>query len=226
MRRRRGRPRGLTVALLAGAGVGVVGVGIALLVASAWMTPAPSSDGAASAPASVTARTDPPPGDGASARDDGTAPAAPPLTFYRELTAPLPRAPGGEPRGPLDGRAEARPPAPGPDPRSHEAVERATATLPPRSTRPEPAATSGPAVAGEPRRFTVQVAAFLVPASAEALRDRLSAAGHDAYVVRAEGAEGVRYRVRVGAFTTREEARELADRLRTERGQPTYVTTR
>jgi cell division protein FtsN len=45
-------------------------------------------------------------------------------------------------------------------------------------------------------------------------------------VVEADPGHGVRYRVQVGAFPTREAAREAAAQLAAERAQPTFVTTR
>ena len=60
---------------------------------------------------------------------------------------------------------------------------------------------------------------------AEALRARLAAAGHDAYVAEIDGA-AVRFRVRVGAYATREAAQEVAARLAAGRAFSTYVTVR
>jgi cell division protein FtsN len=112
----------------------------------------------------------------------------PPLTFYKELTAPLtPRAPGPRPR------LATKPPAPDPG--------------------------------GTATRYTVQVGAFGARAPAEALRDRLSAAGYDSYVDETEAA-AARWRVRVGDYASREDARRAAQRLGVERQLATYVTTR
>ena len=87
------------------------------------------------------------------------------------------------------------------------------------TTTPRTAATTAP-------RFTVQVASYRMRLQAEALRDSLASAGHDARVVEAE-AHGPVYRVQVGEFPTREAARALAARLTGERstGAP-IVTTR
>jgi DedD protein len=92
-------------------------------------------------------------------------------------------------------------------------ASRAVPTLPPVALPP---------AAGQ--RFTVQVAAYNVKPLAEALRSTMAAAGHDARVVESEA--GVRYRVQIGTFPTREAAREAAARLAAERSQPTFVTTR
>ncbi|HET7342834.1 MAG TPA: SPOR domain-containing protein, partial [Methylomirabilota bacterium] len=61
---------------------------------------------------------------------------------------------------------------------------------------------------------------------AEALRATLAAAGHDAHVVEAVTGTGVRYRVQVGAFPSRQAAQDAAGRLTAERSLSTFVTTR
>jgi cell division protein FtsN len=75
-------------------------------------------------------------------------------------------------------------------------------------------------------RFTVQVAAFNVRTPAETLRTTLASAGHDARLVEAATPGGVRYRVQVGTFVTRQAAQDAATRLTAERALPTFVTTR
>ena len=131
----------------------------------------------------------------------------PTLTFYQELTAPLTAPPPARPSRPAR-------------------VER---TEPPWADTTErsdvPAAGSAPA-AGRDGRFAVQVGAYKAREPAEALRARLAAAGHDAYIVEADGPGAARFRVRVGAFATREAAREAAARLAAERSVPTFITTR
>ena len=131
----------------------------------------------------------------------------PTLTFYQELTAPLTAPPPARPSRPAR-------------------VER---TEPPRADTTErsdvPAAGSAPA-AGRDGRFAVQVGAYKAREPAEALRARLAAAGHDAYIVEADGPGAARFRVRVGAFATREAAQEFAARIAAERSVPTFITTR
>ena len=78
----------------------------------------------------------------------------------------------------------------------------------------------------EAGRYTVQVASYNVRAQAEALRARLAAAGHEAYVAEGDAGGITRYRVRIGAFTTMEEARQAAVRLESQAQVATYVTTR
>src|SRR5437773_1795379 len=80
--------------------------------------------------------------------------------------------------------------------------------------------------AGATTRFTVQIASYRVRPPAEALRESLASAGHDARVVEAD-ANGPVYRVQVGDLPTREAARALAVRLSGERSSVTpFVTTR
>jgi len=79
---------------------------------------------------------------------------------------------------------------------------------------------------GATTRFTVQIASYRVRPPAEALRESLASAGHDARVVEAD-ANGPVYRVQVGDLPTREAARALAVRLSGERSSVTpFVTTR
>lgn len=134
-------------------------------------------------------------------------PAPPTLTFYQELTAPLTAPPPPKPSKPpkpadallIASRPAAMPPVPG---------------VPP----PPPA----PPADG----YTVQVGAYRARPPADALRATLVAAGHDADIVESDGPGGARYRVRVGAFATREAARAAAARLGVERTLSTFVTTR
>ena len=138
---------------------------------------------------------------------------APPLTFYRELTAPLTSPPPATRTAAKPERVEMPKPA-----ESAEATE---------SPRPEdPPAPAPPAKAGGEGRLTVQVGAFKVAAPAEALRARLAESGQGAYVVEVESGGVTQYRVRVGSFTTREAADEAAARLASEWRLATYVTTR
>jgi cell division septation protein DedD len=138
---------------------------------------------------------------------------APPLTFYRELTAPLASPPLATRTGAKPERVEMPKPA-----ESAEAAE---------SPRPEGAPASAVAAkAGGEGRLTVQVGAFKVSAPAESLRARLAESGQDAYVREVEIGGITQYRVRVGSFTTREAANEAAGRLASEWRLATYVTIR
>ena len=130
----------------------------------------------------------------------------PTLTFYQELTKPLatPPPPPRRERPARPERAESQP-----------SGEMIGTSSPPRTV-----------ASAADRAFTVQVAAYRTRAQAETLRGTLAAAGHDAYVVEAEAAGGVAYRVRVGAYATLEAARAAAQAIASERQLQTYVTAR
>jgi cell division protein FtsN len=141
----------------------------------------------------------------------------PELTFYRELTAPLIVPP------PPPKPAAARPPA----------KREPTPPAPPANERPELPARGAPdlgstaaAARGDSARYTVQVGAFSAKEQAEAMRARLIAGGHPAYVTEYDAPGSARYRVRIGVFTTAEDARQAAQRLAAEARVATYVTTR
>lgn len=146
----------------------------------------------------------------------------PALTFYHELTAPL-TAPPPPPRPAKPGRA----PAPKREPEKPESASvsspLAVASQPPAAATPTRAEPTTP---GPEPRFTVQVGAYNVRTPAEALRTALATAGHDARVVEAQTPAGLRYRVHVGAFPSREAARETAAQLSVERSVKAFVTTR
>jgi cell division protein FtsN len=142
-------------------------------------------------------------------------PATPQLSFYQELTAPLtppppPPKPAKTPPPPLVTTPPTQPPAalarPG------EQADMLAATTTPRT-----AGTTAP-------RFTVQVASYRLRPHAEALRDALASAGHDARVVEGE-AHGPVYRVQIGEFPTREAARAVATRLTGERSSVAPIVT-
>ncbi|HEV8471515.1 MAG TPA: SPOR domain-containing protein [Methylomirabilota bacterium] len=136
-------------------------------------------------------------------------PVGPTLTFYQELTAPLTAPPPARtPKKPV------APPVAPPEPAASDA---------PRAGEQPPTPAKSDA-GGAP--FTVQVGAYRARPPAEALRASLAAAGHDARVIEIDGAAAVRYRVRVGAFATREAARDAAARLASERSLSTFVTAR
>lgn len=145
------------------------------------------------------------------------APAAvPELTFYRELTAPL--TPPPPPSKPATRPATKREPIP--ETPARETPIEATPTTPTAESM------LGAVPPAENGRYTVQVGSFNVRVQAEALRARLAAGGHEAYVAEGEAGGVTRYRVRIGAFVTAEEARQAAVRLAREAQVATYVTTR
>jgi cell division protein FtsN len=158
---------------------------------------------------------------------------APRLTFYQELTAPL-TAPPPPPKP-----AKTSPPplvtngAPPTKPKTLPETTVAHDGAPTVSHSPLTAqaglalpattvTTAGTPPASTPSRFTIQVGAYRLRPPADALRATLVAAGHDARVVENEAANGVRFRVQIGDFASRDAARDAAGRLT----GPTFVTTR
>lgn len=136
--------------------------------------------------------------------------AAPALTFYQDLTAPLTAPPPA--RAAKPGRIE----------KSDKPAQIGAAPKPERAALPEAAAP-----AASPGAFTIQVGAYKAREPAEVLRARLAAAGHDAYVAEIDASGSVRYRVRVGSFATREAAQLAADKIVAgERKLSAFVTAR
>jgi len=164
------------------------------------------------------------------------------LTFYQTLTAPLGAVP---PSG--KGEATAKPGVAakarlGPEP----APERTDRPALPRGTGPERRLTSVEAKAAEQRQeargestvgpgngqearseWTVQVGVFKSSQQAAGVKKQLAESGFEAQVTPMTIEDGqVRYRVRVGAFRTREEAVRTAERVRADRSLPTFVTAK
>jgi cell division protein FtsN len=187
---------------------GIVGVLTATFVAGVWtgqhwpvLVGNPRSPVAAAEPV-VPARRVP--------AERPRAEALPALTFYDELRAPLtpsPSPPAPRPRRP------ARPPD----------ARREAAAAVPAPAAPGP---GGSELPDPGTRFTIQVAAFGARTQAETLRATLASSGHEARVVESASETGVRYRVQVGTFPSRDAAREAAARLGAERSLSTFVTTR
>ena len=97
-------------------------------------------------------------------------------------------------------------------------------------TRVEPR--GGRRAAGEERHeanpeWTVQVGVFKSVQQAERVRSELTGHGFQAQVTPMTVDDGqFRYRVRVGAFKTKDEALRAAERVRSDRSLPTFVTAR
>jgi cell division protein FtsN len=168
------------------------------------------------------------------------------VTFYRTLTAPtsdLPQVgkptieerliPKEEPApaAPADPAPAAEPPRAAPERRAGKAPEPGAGPRPVRAAkapaaRPAPAQLAGPAPGGDGDAWTVQVSAYRSRALAEELRSRLAARGFDAHVFPSITEDGrPRYRVRVGAYASRNDAERVASELRTERGLNPLVTS-
>jgi cell division protein FtsN len=157
----------------------------------------------------------------------------PRLTFYHELTAPLtapppPPKPAKTSPPPLvasrllperdkqDVKEKEAPPT--------SAARDGSTTISSRPPTPQAGlASPAPTIpTSGTHRFTVQVAAYKARPPADALRASLAASGHDARVVETDASNGVRYRVQIGDFASRDAARDAAARL----AGPTFVTTR
>ncbi|OLD96524.1 MAG: hypothetical protein AUG80_14035 [Candidatus Rokubacteria bacterium 13_1_20CM_4_68_9] len=95
-------------------------------------------------------------------------------------------------------------------------------TSPPPASKPKPDRAKPAALA----RYTVQVGAFGQREQAEAIRARLAAAGHDAFVADLDAPAATRFRVRIGSYASRDEARRAAERLTATERLSTYVTLR
>ncbi|GIW45432.1 MAG: hypothetical protein KatS3mg077_2714 [Candidatus Binatia bacterium] len=105
-------------------------------------------------------------------------------------------------------------------PRLARPTQRPTSTA-----RPRPTPTSVPRSRPEDRDawadagWTVQVTATTDATEARALVQRLRARGYDAYLVQVPSREGATwYRVRVGRFSSRAEAQEWEERLKSQAG--------
>jgi len=160
---------------------------------------------APSAP-STTAAKESAPARGADRAARPTEP-TPALTFYQDLTAPL----------------TAPPPARAAKPGRVEKSEKPDTAPKPERAAPPDASLPAPS----PGAFTIQVGAYKAREPAEALRARLAAVGHDAYVAEIDASGSVRYRVRVGSFATREAAQLAADKIVAgERKLSAFVTAR
>jgi len=221
-RSRRGGSRLATALFLVGC-LGVLGLTFALGVVTGRSWPRSST------PITVVAK-------GAKEPSRPSEP-APALTFYQELTAPLSSPPPP---------AKSKPPRVEPPrletPRADTVradTPRAEAPRAEKSDKPDAApqadavATAAPATPPAPAKpapgqttFTVQVAAYKAREPADALRAKLAAAGYEAFVVQVDTPGSARYRVRVGAFSTRESAQQVAERIVGERSLPAFVTSR
>lgn len=148
-------------------------------------------DAAASASAPAAS---PAPAAAAPAASQASAAASPAATRTESLPAEAPTP-----------RPAAATPAPKPAPKPA-----APAAAAPAASRPEPAA---PAPAASGVGFAVQMGAFASTAEANALRDRLRAAGFSAIVQPVRTDKGTLNRVRVGPVSTRAEADQLKARL-------------
>lgn len=153
--------------------------------------------------------------------EEGSAPgAAAPQT---EVGAP-------QPQGPTTLREDLEEPPPDDEPGADEPVEEGEAEgeEEPAAPAPEPRPQPPPAGA-EPARAPAGTAVIQVFSSAEQsqagdIRDRLTAAGYKAYLSPVAVGGRTMYRVRIGPFTSRAKAQEVAERVRKSHRLDTWVT--
>jgi cell division protein FtsN len=226
-------PGKLAWTVLGGAGLMVLGLTFALgmLVGRQWArqtTPGVAADsGRRTATAAHRPGLAEPGGDRALAPTEK-------LTFYKTLTAPLGDAP-------LSGKADPAPKSPA-APKSHAAAASAADRAPePRDShlggsisapRASPAPVEDGRAQGTGERsvakadWVVQVGVFKTSDQAERVKKKLTDGGFPAGVTPVGGADGQTwYRVRVTGFKTRDQALKTAERVRTDRALPTFVTS-
>lgn len=174
------------------------------------------------------------------------------LTFYRTLTAPLGPSPatgrshpesraraseGHQAASREAPRADARPAAavttavsasraaaPGTVVAAATVTEAPGPTVPGRAVKASPSAVTGPP-SGEPvPTWAVQVGVFKGKQQAETAHRRLVEGGLQASLTQTLVDGETRYRVRAGAYRTKIEAERVAERVRSERALPTYIT--
>jgi DedD protein len=142
--------------------------------------------------------------------DPGQTPIAPPPDLPAEPEKPAaPVTPRGEPKSDAPQPAHS---ASEPKPDAKEAP--AAAKL--AESKPKPAAEKTPPAAAKQRggKIVLQAAALSTDAAAQDLSERLRKAGFAPFTEKVDTAEGTRFRVRVGPYTTRDEAQRAQARLR------------
>lgn len=95
------------------------------------------------------------------------------------------------------------------------------------ASEPAPEGEASTAGAGDsgPTSWVVQVGSFGRETNALVLRDRLRELDFDAFVERADTADGTVWRVRVGPVASEDAAERLSERVTDERGGPALVMT-
>ena len=176
-------------------------------------TPAPSGGGGTAVAAAAATDTEPTP------LGDEPDPSAPAPASDLAAAAPA-KPPAVEPK-----TAKVEPPdaaKPKPAPVQATAAPPAPAAAPPKPT-PAPAAvaTTAPATAGGP--IAVQVGAFATRKEADALAKKLSGRGYAVYVMNPMDDKKV-YRVRVGNYSTADEAQRVSARLTQQEKLKPWIT--
>ncbi len=146
------------------------------------------------------------------------------MTFYNTLTKPTGAEPSAEAKPKETKQAEktAKPESKENKPQTREAppapkpVEKKAEKTPSAAAAPKPAAPVETAESKDiGKAWTVQVNAFPDERSAKVWVDRLKNKGYNAYVTEVNVKGKIWYRVRVGRYNTREEARKVEDALKT-----------
>lgn len=181
--------------------------------------------------------------------DPGQTPLAPPLDPAPEADKPKSDSPKGEgAKG--EGAAKGDSAVKGDGPAKTEPVPKTDAPKAPRpqaepkaSPKEAPAKQAEPkarpaaeskivepkavetAARGKPGRLVLQAAALSTDAAAHDLSERLRKAGFAPFTEKVETADGVRFRVRIGPYATRDEAQRAQSKLRALGVAATLVTT-
>jgi cell division protein FtsN len=158
------------------------------------------------------------------------------LTFYKTLTAPLETTPfptrtdpAAKPVAPTKSPTPSVPPPPvktvaSTSERALPRAEERQAVAPSAARTPEAPATGDRRGGGQ---WTVQIGVFGNVQQAIDMKKALDQKGLETHIAPQAGGPGqVRYRVRLGSFHSKEEALREAERVRTERSVPTYVTAK
>jgi len=129
------------------------------------------------------------------------------MTFYNTLTKPTEAEPSAEQKP-----KESKPAEKTAKPESKESKPQ-TKEAPPAPKPAPPVETAESKESG--KGWTVQVNAFPDEKSAKTWVDRLKNKGYNAYVAEANAKGKIWYRVRVGQYNTREEAKKVEEALKT-----------
>lgn len=158
------------------------------------------------------------------------------MTFYNTLTKPAGAEPSAEqkPKESKPAEKTAKPESKESKPQTKEAppapkpVEKKTEKTPSPEAAPKPAPPVETAESKESGKgWTVQVNAFPDEKSAKTWVDRLKNKGYKAYVAEANAKGKIWYRVRVGQYNTREEAKKVEEALKTkENYTKAFIATR
>lgn len=132
-----------------------------------------------------------------------------------------------EPAPKTDAPKAARPhiepkPAPKDAPVSKQAEPKARPVVETKTVEPKAVETAARGKAG---RLVLQAAALSTDAAAQDLSERLRKAGFAPFTEKVETADGVRFRVRIGPYATRDEAQRAQSKLRALGVSATLVTT-